>query len=90
MEVERPYIDEGIQKLNDTLDILKADRTKDQTTIFDLERKLGFLQVHFSYDRAKLMSNSELLEEQMEEKEIKKKAEAILARVQAIVKEIPE
>jgi hypothetical protein len=76
--------------LNDTLDILKADRTKDQTTIFDLERKLGFLQVHYSYDRAKLMSNSELLEEQMEEKEIKKKAEAILARVQAIVKEIPE
>jgi hypothetical protein len=60
MGSENTGLEEEIQRLSDELKVLKADRTKDQTSIFELERKLGFLQVHYTYDRAKLMNNSEV------------------------------
>ena len=53
-------IEEEMERLLDELKVLKADRTKDQTSIFELERKLGFMQVHYTYDRAKLMNNAEV------------------------------
>ena len=90
VEVENPELEASMKSMSQSLETLKADRTKDQTAIFELERKLGFLQVHYTYDRAKLMNNSELIEEQMVENEIKLKAENLLARVQAILKGVPE
>ena len=60
METEVPELEAEIKEDNVTLETLKTDRTKDQTSIFELERKLGFLQVHYTYDRAKLLTNSEV------------------------------
>lgn len=89
-ENELPDIENSLKNENNMLEILKNDRTKDQTTIFELERKLGFLQVHYTYDKAKLLANTEVREEQEIEIEIKKKAENLLARVAALIKEVPE
>ncbi len=60
MMVENPETEAEVKRLNADMETLKSDRTKDQTSIFELERKLGFLQVHYTYDRARLMNNSEV------------------------------
>ena len=60
VEAENVELENEIKSLTETLEVLKADRTKDQTSIFELERKLGFLQVHYTYDRTKLMNNTEV------------------------------
>ena len=62
VEVENKQLEVEFKGLNETLETLKSDRTKDQTSIFELERKLGFLQVHYTYDRAKLINNSEVIQ----------------------------
>lgn len=60
LEVENPSLEAEIATLSEALATLKADRTKDQTAVFELERKLGFLQVHYTYDKAKLMNNADV------------------------------
>jgi hypothetical protein len=39
---------------------LKEDRVQDQKKIFDYERQLGFMQVHYNYDKAKLLTNKKV------------------------------
>lgn len=61
MEEEMPNMEKGLADTKNILELLKADRTKDQMTIFELERKIGLLQVHYTYDRSKLMNNADVL-----------------------------
>lgn len=89
-EEELRSAEKSVKELHKTLGILKEDRTKDQVGIFELERKIGLLQVHYTYDRAKLMSNAEVAEEYSAEEEIRKKAENLIDRLNQIVKQIPE
>jgi len=61
IEEELKSAERGVADAYKTLGTLKADRTKDQIAIFELERKIGQLQVHYTYDRAKLLNNTEVI-----------------------------
>ena len=55
-----PELKNEINEADEELRLLKDDRTKDQKVIFELERKIGVLEIHYKYDRERLQNNHEV------------------------------